>query len=164
MNPLHPSPVRRYHYLICPMKIAFEAAFGKVWTDNVSPTVFSLISKLPENPAQAILFFETQLDLIKAINKQFRESYLISDFSKTTETTRENLCHHYMEYIPRMVKAKITYISFICPHSSFESLPVSKKEKLSSAPLGIFPTFVEALAAVNLRRSMELSQRFVSIL
>jgi hypothetical protein len=164
-NPLPTSSVRGYIISLTPiMKIAFEATFGKVWTDNFSPSVFTLVSKEPENPGQASIFFDTQVELIKLMNKQFRQSYLISDFSKTTEATRAALCNYYMDYIPRLVKVKVSYIAFICPMSSFDALPADKKEKLSAAPLGIHPTFVDALATVNLKRSLDLSQRFVSIL
>ncbi|MFZ5972738.1 MAG: hypothetical protein ACOYXA_14210 [Bacteroidota bacterium] len=146
------------------MKIAFEADFGKVWTDNLSPNVFTLISKKPASEAQAILFFETQIELAKSIRKQFKEAYLVSDFSQTNDEVRHVLCNYYMEYIPRLVKAKISYMAFVCPLTAFESLPEEKKKKLSEAPLGIYPDFVEAMAAVNLKRSVELSQRFENIL
>lgn len=141
------------------MKIVFHDQFGQVWTDDVSPYVFTLITQIPPSSAHAIKFFQAQLDLAQALQKKFKESYLISDFSETTEETRELLCHYYMEFIPKLVKSKISYISFVCPHSSFESLPKEKQEMLSQAPLGVYPTFVEALAAVNLKRSLELAQR-----
>jgi superfamily II DNA/RNA helicase len=131
-----------------------------VWTDNLSPNIFTLITQLPANEAQTLLFFETQMELVKTIKKQFKEAYLISDFSKTTEEMRAKLCNYYMEYVPKLVKAKVSYIAFVCPHQAFEQLPADKKAKLSEAPLGIYPTFVEALSAVNLKRSLELSQRF----
>jgi len=142
------------------MKIVFHEQFAQVWTDDVTPYVFTLITKIPPSSALAVTFFQSQLDLAQSIHKKFKEAYLISDFSETTEETRELLCHYYMEFIPKLVKNKISYISFVCPHSSFELLPKEKKKMLSQAPLGVFPTFVEALAAVNLKRSMELAQRF----
>lgn len=141
------------------MKIAFEANFGKVWIDNLTPYVFTLITTVP-TPSQAAVFFDTKLELLKSMNKQFKESYLVSDFSKTTENARKELCNYYMEYIPRFVKAKVSYIAFVCPHNTVELLTPEKKEKLSQAPLGMYPTFVEALASVNLKRSLELSQRY----
>jgi len=142
------------------MKIVFHEQFAQVWTDDVSPYVFTLITQIPPSSVLAVRFFQAQLDLAQSLQKKFKEAYLISDFSETTDETRELLCYYYMEFIPKLVKNKISYISFVCPHSSFESLPKEKKEMLSKAPLGVFPTFVEALAAVNLKRSMELAQRF----
>jgi hypothetical protein len=142
------------------MKIVFHEHFGRVWTDDVTPCVFTLITKIPPSSSLAVHFFKAQLDLALSLQKKFKEAYLISDFSETSEETRELLCHYYMEFIPKMVKNKISYIAFVCPHSTFESLPKEKKEILGQAPLGVFPTFAEALAAVNLKRSLELSQRY----
>jgi hypothetical protein len=146
------------------MKIAFEADFGKIWTDNHTPCVFTIITKMPASSAQAEVFFETQVDLTKMINKHFKEAYLISDFSESSEVTRQQLCSYYMEYIPKLIKAKVNYLSFVCPHGAFEKLAPEKKAKLLQAPLGIYPTFTEALAAVNLKRSVQMSQKFLSIL
>lgn len=146
------------------MKIAFEADFGKIWTDNLSPCVFALITKMPASSAQAEIFFETQVELTKTMTKHYKEAYLISDFSESSESTRQQLCSYYMEYIPKLVKARANYLSFVCPHGSFEKLAPEKKQKLSQAPLGIYPTFTEALAAINLKRSVQMSQKFLSIL
>ncbi len=142
------------------MKIVFHEHFGQVWTDDVSPYVFTLITQIPPSSVLAVKFFQSQIDLAHSLEKKFKEAYLISDFSETTEDTRELLCHYYMEFIPKLIKNKISYIAFVCPHSTFETLPREKKEKLNEAPLGVFPTFVEALAAVNLKRALELSQRY----
>jgi hypothetical protein len=141
------------------MKIVFHENFGQVWTDDVSPYVFTLITQIPPSSPYAVKFFQSQIDLAQSLQKKFKESYLISDFSETTEETRELLCHYYMEFIPKLMKNKISYIAFVCPHSTFESLSKEKKEMFEQAPLGIFPTFAEALAAVNLTHSLELVQR-----
>ena len=131
-----------------------------MWTDNLTPYVFTLITKIPSSSVEVVHFFKAQVDLAQALQKKFKEAYLISDFSQTTQETRDVLCNYYMEFLPQLIKLKISYVSFVCPHSAFDSLPKEKHEKLSQAPLGIYPTFVEALAAVNLKRALELAQRF----
>ncbi|PZR30512.1 MAG: hypothetical protein DI538_22505 [Azospira oryzae] len=142
------------------MKVVFNEAFGRVWTDDVSPYVFTLIDQIPPSSAHVIRFFKAQTELAHVLQKKFKEAYLISDFSQAPEETKELLCHYYCELMPQLMKAKIAYLAFICPDTSFESLPKEKREKLSLAPVGIFPDFTEALAMVNLKRSLELAQRF----
>ena len=76
------------------MKIVFHEQFAQVWTNHVTPYVFTLITKIPTSSALAVTFFQSQLDLAQSIHKKFKEVYLISDFSETTEETREQLCHY----------------------------------------------------------------------
>lgn len=142
------------------MKVVFNEEFGRVWTDDVSPYVFTLVDKVPPSSSHVIRFFKAQIELAQVLQKKFKEAYLVSDFSQTSPETRELLCHYYIEFIPQLVKNKISYLAFICPDTSFESLPKEKQEKLSRVPVGIFPDFTEALAMVNLKRSMELAQRY----
>jgi len=141
------------------MKIVFNEDFGRVWTDNLTPCVFTLIERVPSSSAHAVRFFKAQIDLTQSLQKKFKEAYLISDFSETTTETRELMCHYYMEFLPQLVKNKISYVAFVCPQNAFDTISKEKQEKLSHYPLGVFPDFTEALAMVNLKRSMVLSQR-----
>lgn len=146
------------------MNVVFQEEFGQVWTDDLTPYVFTLITQVPPTPKEAGRFFEAQVELSRKLCKKYKEAYLVSDFSKTTDAIRGQLCNYYMEYIPRLIKTKVSYIAFICPQNVFDSLPEEKKAKLSAAPLGIFETFVDALHAVNQRRSGLLVRKSESIL
>jgi hypothetical protein len=148
------------YLVIYPMKITFHNEFGQVWTDDVSPYIFTLITQVPPSSALAIHYFKAHLDLIQSLRKKFKEAYLISDFSQATNETRDLVCHYYIEFLPKLIKAKISYIAFICPNDTLEQLPKEKQELLEKAPLGVFPTFVDALADINRKRSQNLAKAY----
>lgn len=145
------------------MNVAFEEGFAKVWTDSHTPSIFTLITDIPPN-YQTSEFAKAHTLLTKQIYKQYGEAYLIADFSRVSEEKSERLCMFYLELIPQLIKNKISYAAFICPHKSMESLPPDKREKLGSAPIGIYGNFTEALASVNLKRSLHFNRKFVSVL
>ena len=145
------------------MRVVFEADFGRMWSDNHTPTVYTLITNVPA--AQSVASFaDAHTELAKALYKKYGEAYLLSDFSKVSEEKSEELCLFYLELIPRLLKNKISYISFVCPHKSMESIPADKRAKLGNAPVGIYKNFTEALASINLKRSLHLNRKFVDIL
>ena len=145
------------------MNVAFEKEFAKVWTDNHTPCLFTLITNIP-SLQQTNAFAEAHSALTKQLYKQFGEAYLIADFSRVSEEKSEQLCLFYLDLIPKLVRNKISYAAFICPHKSMESLPDEKREKLGSSPVGIYSSFTDALASVNLKRSLHFNRKFVSVL
>ena len=162
MNPRRFYTVRDV-CLITIMNVAFEAEFAKVWTDNHTPCLFTLITNIPTHHHTSA-FAEAHSSLTKQLYKQFGEAYLIADFSRVSEEKSEQLCLFYLELIPKLVKNKISYAAFICPDKSMESLPPDKRSKLGTAPVGIYSSFTEALASVNLKRSLHFNRKFVSVL
>jgi hypothetical protein len=145
------------------MNVTFEDSFGKVWSDHHTPNVFTLLTNVPP-PHSVHRFAEAHATLTKSLYKKFGEAYLISDFSRVSEEKSEQLCLFYLDLIPQLMKSKISYMAFICPQKSMESLPKEKLMKLGSAPVGIYPSFTEALASINLKRSLHLNHKFVSVL
>lgn len=145
------------------MNVTFEDSFGKVWTDNHTPSVIVLLTNIPP-PHLIKKFAEAHASLTRTLYKKFGEAYLISDFSRVAPEKSEQLCYFYLDLIPQLMSSKISYMAFICPHRSMETMPKEKLTKIENAPVGIYPSFTEALASVNLKRSLHFNQKFVSVL
>ena len=145
------------------MKIVFESDFGRVWSDNHTPCMYILITGVP--PANMIAkFSEAQVDLSKQLYKQFGEAYVLSDFSRVSEQKSEQLCLYYLEMIPKLIKNRISYVAFVCAHKSMDSIPSDKRDKIKHFPIGLYASFTEALASINVKRSLHLNRKFASVL
>lgn len=141
------------------MTVTLETEFARVWCDENSPYIFTIVNRMPERREQ-IVWHEKQMELIRQLKKKFKEVYCIADFTECCMVPVPAAQEYADRFLPDQLKAGLWMINFIKPKNLMAQ--VNLEDALRSADpakVFFFNSFEVALQAINHRRSQNLSEK-----
>lgn len=135
------------------MAIIFERDFGRVWSDGVSPYVFSATLRIPEQQEFEELA-KTTFRLIKTMSGQFGSIYTVMDFRLCLALPDYMTEKFVVDHLSHQSRLGVRHHAFITPYNArFDSVLTLAALRCNSGPITIHYTFEDALRKINESRS-----------
>jgi hypothetical protein len=135
------------------MNVVVDNEFARIWSDDTSPIVFTLVRRIPDQQEQFEMLMSKQEDLIKEVKRKFSEVYAICDLSQCKAAPFELLFECCLGRLAQQFKAGVKFKAFVAPRNMLaqcsldEMLKTTDETKVSS-----FKTFEESLNTINVLR------------
>ena len=144
------------------MKVVVDNEFARIWSDDTSPIVFTLLRKIPEETEVFDEIQKEQDDLIKTTKAKFSEVYCICDLSQCKASSFEALFEYCFVKLTQQLKSGVKFKAFVAPRNMLAQCSLNEVLKnLDQTKVASFKTFEESLNAINVLRT-NTQQSFAS--